>query len=225
MAYRTASDPRARTRLPLLDRITVKTPCDASWDDMIGTSAVRFCCTCSREVYDLSAMHPDEAEAFLAQHAHDGELPCARLYRRADGRVLTSECPAGEDRRRVRRALATLAGGIASLAVAGFAVDLAARPVLGPDEADFVVREAPTVSPRDVRTDIAFVEMGDLALDDDAYDVNAALRSDEPIFGDREPEGEGPAPGLGPVRRRYVRDDAPKIIEGTLRLVRPPEGS
>jgi hypothetical protein len=193
---------------------------------MVGTDTARFCCTCSRDVYDLTAMHPDEAESFLAHHlvhprfagtpqlAQNGELPCGRIYRRADGRVLTSECPTGEDRRRVKRAAATLAIGLATCAVAGAGFEVATRPVLAPDDdpPDRYTLEAP-VWPEP----FVAMAMGTMSLkDEDDYDVGAALRSDEPTSGDLEPEGEGPA------RRRYVRPDpSGGIIRGTIRLVRP----
>ena len=113
--YRSPSDPREKRRLPLLDRVAIKTSCTASWDEMVGDATTRFCCTCSKNVYDLTAMHPDEAESFLAHHLDSGEaLPCARIYKRRDGRVLTSECQPGQNRRHLRRlgkALAVAATG------------------------------------------------------------------------------------------------------------------
>jgi hypothetical protein len=212
--YRTPSNPRTPRRLPLLDRITVKTSCTASWDDMIGDAAVRFCCTCSKNVYDLTAMDPDDAELFLARYVSTGEaLPCARIYRRADGRVLTSECEAGASRRHLRRFAATVGAGMAASVLLAAMVDLATRPTLGPDLADTEVARDTTVTMR----------MGELAFasgphhdEPRPYDVDQALRSDEPTRPeDLEPEGHGPA------RRRYVRDDPDQgIIRGTISLVR-----
>ena len=134
MPYRSSSDPRLARRLPLLDRVAVKTSCKASWDEMVGDEIARFCCTCSKNVYDLTAMHPDEAELFLEQHlAAGGPLPCARIYRRRDGRVLTSECPTGETRRHLLRLAKTLAAGAAGAALLAGSVEVATRPKLGPD--------------------------------------------------------------------------------------------
>jgi len=69
---------------------------------MEGDDRVRFCCACSKNVYDLSAMSEDEAEAFLALHLDDQDA-CVRLYRRPDGRILTSDCPRGAGTRHARR--------------------------------------------------------------------------------------------------------------------------
>jgi hypothetical protein len=212
--YRTPSNPRAPRRLPLLERIAVKTSCSASWDEMVGDDVVRFCCTCSKSVYDLTAMNADDAELFLAQHVAAGEpLPCARLYRRADGRVLTSECAAGASRRHLQRFAATAAVGAACAVLLAGMADLAMRPVLGPDDEPEAV----------VRDTVVRMQMGGLAFASEPhqdepgfYDVDRALRSDESTRPeDLEPEGEGPA------RRRYVRDDPDKgIIRGTVSLVR-----
>jgi len=74
-----------------LDDVRIASPCSAKWDDMIGDDRVRFCGQCTKNVYNLSAMHRDEAEALLragqAREADYGEGMCVRIYRRADGNV------------------------------------------------------------------------------------------------------------------------------------------
>ena len=182
---------------------------------MVGDDAVRFCCICSKNVYDLTAMTPDDAELFLEHHVAAGDaLPCARIYRRSDGRVLTSECAAGASRRHVRRFAKTLAAGMAGVALVAGLTERAMRPVLGPD-----VDEPELVD----RAPITRMQMGGMVLAAEhhadearADDVDQALRSDESTRPeDLEPEGEGPA------RRRYVRDDPDRgILRGTVSLVR-----
>lgn len=215
MPYRTPSNPRTPRRLPLLERIAVKTSCEASWDEMVGDDVTRFCCTCSKRVYDLTAMHPDEAELFLAQHLSSGEPgPCVRIYRRGDGRVLTSECPTGASRRHLRRFAATAVATMAGAVLVAGMTNLATRPTLGADV------EEPEISAREP---LPRMRMGEAVLasgphhDPPApYEVDRALRSDESTRpDDLEPEGEGAA------RRRYVRDDPDNgIIRGTVSLVR-----
>lgn len=95
-------------KLPLLEDVAIAAPCKASWDAMVGDDRVRFCGQCEKNVYNLSAMPRDEAEALLA--AREGKM-CVRLYRRTDGTVLTSDCPVGVKRRRRRRAVAGVLGG------------------------------------------------------------------------------------------------------------------
>lgn len=95
-------------KLPLLENVAIAAPCTASWDAMVGDDRVRFCGQCEKNVYNLSAMPRDEAEALLA--AREGKM-CVRLYKREDGTVLTSDCPVGVKRRRRRRAVAGVLGG------------------------------------------------------------------------------------------------------------------
>ena len=76
----------------MLEGISIAAPCSADWDKMPGTDRVRHCAACGKNVYNLSAMTQREAEKLL--HETEGRL-CARLYRRADGTILTENCPAG----------------------------------------------------------------------------------------------------------------------------------
>lgn len=75
-----------------LDNLRVASPCTASWDEMTGNEQVRFCGLCALHVYNLSAMSPAEAETLIEQR--EGRT-CIRLYRRADGTVITRDCPRG----------------------------------------------------------------------------------------------------------------------------------
>jgi hypothetical protein len=59
---------------------------------MHGDDQVRFCGQCSKYVYNLSAMTGQEAESLILQR--EGTM-CVRFYRRADGTVLTADCPVG----------------------------------------------------------------------------------------------------------------------------------
>src|SRR3954469_23063416 len=75
-----------------LDDISVASPCPASWADMVGSDSVRFCASCQKNVYNLSGMKRDEAESLV--RASEGRV-CIRFFRRADGTVLTEDCPVG----------------------------------------------------------------------------------------------------------------------------------
>ena len=95
-----------------IDNMHVAAPCSAEWAKMNGDERVRHCTLCRKNVYNLSAMTRAEAEALIKEK--EGKL-CVRFYRRADGTVLTENCPAGL--RAIRRRLVWLAGGIAALFV------------------------------------------------------------------------------------------------------------
>jgi hypothetical protein len=104
-------------RRKMLDRVSIAAPCPADWDSMPGTDQVRHCGQCNKNVYNLSAMTRREAEALLREK--EGQL-CARLYRRADGTILTENCPAGLRAigRRVSRVAGAAMSAVATLSSA-----------------------------------------------------------------------------------------------------------
>lgn len=81
----------SRFNSPLSD-IKVASPCPANWDAMYGDERKRFCGECKLNVYNLSGMTREEAEQLVTNH--EGRL-CVRFYRRADGSVITADCPVG----------------------------------------------------------------------------------------------------------------------------------
>lgn len=109
------ANPRRR-RVPLLIDVRIAAPCDASWDEMSGDERVRFCDHCEKNVYNLSSMARDEAEQLLAER--EGSI-CVRVYQRADGMILTTDCPDGVRLRRRKRVAAGVAAfGLAATAAA-----------------------------------------------------------------------------------------------------------
>ena len=75
-----------------LNNIKIASPCQADWNAMIGNERQRFCGECKLNVYNLSGMSKTEAENLLLNA--EGRL-CVRFYKRADGTVLTQDCPVG----------------------------------------------------------------------------------------------------------------------------------
>ncbi|MBX3233704.1 MAG: hypothetical protein KIT84_21395 [Labilithrix sp.] len=132
--------------LPVVNAL-IAAPCDVPWESMIGDDKRRHCGECRRDVHNLSAMTKAEMDAFLAAMAPgpDGHLPCISLFQRADGTVLTADCPVGLSRRR-RRALltATLGAGMVALAAASALATLWLRPAPAL-QADEVERPLPAV--------------------------------------------------------------------------------
>lgn len=74
------------------DRMFIANPCPVDWDKMIGDEKIRHCNECNKNVYDLSKMTRDKAEALVARF--EGQL-CGRFERGADGRILTQENASG----------------------------------------------------------------------------------------------------------------------------------
>ncbi|NOU28081.1 MAG: hypothetical protein HOO96_09275 [Polyangiaceae bacterium] len=105
----------------ILGRIDVASPCSAKWSEMVGEGErERFCLSCDKQVFNISAMARAEAEAFLASRVA-GDPACIRFYRRADGTILTGDCPTGVRRRRLR-VLGAVALGGSALIGAGAAI-------------------------------------------------------------------------------------------------------
>jgi hypothetical protein len=105
----------ARFKNPL-DHVRVAAPCEADWDQMIGSERVRFCGQCSLNVYNLSAMTKADAESLIA--GTEGRL-CVRFYRRRDGSIITDDCPVGL--RAIRRRMSYLARAAGSMVLGLFA--------------------------------------------------------------------------------------------------------
>jgi len=81
---------------------------------MAGDERVRHCSLCSLNVYNFAEMTAGEVRELLMRT--EGRV-CARLYRRADGTVLTRDCPTGIRalRRRASRAAAALVTALLTL--------------------------------------------------------------------------------------------------------------
>ena len=84
----------ANISLDQLSDIRIATPCPMKWDDMEGDDTVRFCRQCSLHVYNFSTMTPDEIGEVIDSRTENGRL-CAGWFRRADGTMITRDCPVG----------------------------------------------------------------------------------------------------------------------------------
>lgn len=82
----------------------VASPCSMSWDEMAGDDRVRRCDSCRLNIYNTAEMTAKDIETLVRER--EGRL-CIRLYRRADGTVITKDCPVGL--RAVRKRIARFA--------------------------------------------------------------------------------------------------------------------
>lgn len=114
---------RAKARLPVLPNIRVASPCRADWEAMTGDDRIRACASCNKNVYNLSEMTRDEAEALIM--AKEGRL-CVRYFQRSDGTILLKDCVIGTAQKRKRRLIA--AGAAALLAGGGLLAFELTRP-------------------------------------------------------------------------------------------------
>jgi hypothetical protein len=100
-----------------LENIRVAAPCRADWNHMEGDDRVRHCQSCAKNVYNLSEMSREAAEKLIAEK--EGDL-CVRFYQRADGTIITDNCPVGL--KIVRRPFKWLIAGFAALMASGAAI-------------------------------------------------------------------------------------------------------
>jgi hypothetical protein len=115
-AARLLHDAKLRSLLPVLDNIRIASPCTADWNTMTGDERVRHCGSCNKDVFNLSSMRRDEAEALIREK--NGDL-CARYYQRGDGTIILADCTIGKKQQRKRRVIAV---GAAALLASGVAL-------------------------------------------------------------------------------------------------------
>src|SRR3982751_5962837 len=89
--------------------LRIASPCPANWDQMHGDERVRFCQLCQLQVYNVSQLTSVELRALMA----NGGRVCGKLYQRADGTVITRDCPLGL--RAIRRRVVKTAGALLAM--------------------------------------------------------------------------------------------------------------
>lgn len=168
-----------------LDTIRVATPCSADWNAMSGNDQVRFCSHCSLNVYNLSEMSRHDAEALVREK--EGRL-CVRFHQRADGTMITQDCPVGlrAVQARTMRRIRSMAAAITAT-LAGFAgLDaVAQRHVMG--EVD--VAPASQVDRTRSADSSQVVEPVDVPVEDLQFFVMGAMVAPDPET-DAEPPTE-----------------------------------
>ncbi|MEQ1823651.1 MAG: hypothetical protein ABL949_14175 [Fimbriimonadaceae bacterium] len=112
--------------MDILDNIRIAKPCSEAWSEMTGDDRVRHCEKCKLNVFNLAEMTSQEARELIQNR--EGRT-CVRLYQRADGKILTKDCPRGLETFRfgIARAL-TVAAGLALFCVALAKLDQNAKP-------------------------------------------------------------------------------------------------
>ncbi len=141
-------------------RIRVALPCSADWERMRGDDRVRFCDQCNLNVYNFSAM--TEVEVLRTISQREGRI-CGRFYQRADGTMLTKNCPVGfrAHIRRVSRIAGAALSAAMSLGATVFAQAIPKQTTVHVDKkADSIV----TVNVMD--SSGAIIQKADVVLED-----------------------------------------------------------
>jgi hypothetical protein len=111
-----------------LNQLQIASPCDVPWDAMTGDHRARHCAQCDKKVYNLANLTTEEA---MALFSNPDEMPCIQLWRRADGTVLTADCPVGQRRLRGRHMRPVAAAVFTALLACGAAYAQAPRTTRG----------------------------------------------------------------------------------------------
>jgi hypothetical protein len=97
--------------LRVLDEIAIETPCLVPWGEIRGAGQVRACQVCRKNVFDLIELPTVDAAQILTE---SDTLPCVRICRAPDGRIVTADNPTGLGIR-IWRGLRRRSGWAASL--------------------------------------------------------------------------------------------------------------
>lgn len=126
-----------------VSQLRVAKPCSALWSEMKGDGQRRFCASCNKNVYNVAGMTSDEVRRLIAQSE---VLPCLRLSRRADGTVITRDCPVGVTKSYQRIALALMGCLAFGFTIASAAIGREKKQWEGETLADHL-RTKPVVGP------------------------------------------------------------------------------
>ncbi len=105
-----------------INNLRVASPCSVGWETMTGNERVRRCSSCELNIFNTVELTTREVERLI--HTHEGRL-CIRMYRRADGTVLTRDCPHGL--LAVRKRVARFGGAILATVLGLFSVSFAQK--------------------------------------------------------------------------------------------------
>lgn len=75
-----------------VNSLKIAKPCNASWAGMSGDERARHCDACKKNVYNVAGMSREDVTNLICDN--EGKV-CLRLSRRADGTVITKDCPVG----------------------------------------------------------------------------------------------------------------------------------
>ncbi len=78
----------------LMKRAYVAAPCPVKWEDMKGDEKRRLCAQCDCYVLKATQMTDEEVTEAITRAA-SGQRVCMQFYKRADGTILTKNCPVG----------------------------------------------------------------------------------------------------------------------------------
>jgi carboxypeptidase family protein len=169
----------------MVEKLQAASPCTADWEQMIGDERVRWCPQCNLNVYNLSAMSKREVTQLVRER--EGLRLCGRLYRRADGTVITRNCQGGT-KSVARRASRLVAASLAAAIGTGIGTAQTPEPT-----ARVQIGEAQT------GIDIKILDLNGRPIQGASVSIRSGILND-PISGTTNKKGEWQFRGLEPAR-------------------------
>lgn len=200
---------------------------------MDGDERVRFCGSCKKHVYNLSALEPDLAERLL-EETDNGV--CVTYYQRQDGTVLHGDCPVGQRDKRRRSLVVAVGASVVAALHAACGASAAESGQDGGSHADAGVEIDPqsngaidTVLPQAIRqrpkSSVDHREVMGEPVAQPADSEHQAVTHDEETVRvpqdapDEDVRDEEPCPGIpsGLIMGKIVPNDHPAMMTGGLR--------
>lgn len=165
-----------------LDRVRIASPCKANWNEMSGDERSRHCRECKLNVYNVAGLTKKEAEALL-EKAAAGQRVCLRLSRRADGTIITNDCPVGVKlarRLKIRAAALRLSATAAVFWMLGIARPASAREELGKVAAPKYSRQQPAPVNNNLEPEADTTMMGGIRAPDPEPTMGQPVAAPQP---------------------------------------------
>lgn len=108
-----------------IDKFQPTSPCPVSWEDMSGSSRVKFCDRCSQHVYDVRNLSLEQAQELVVKMEGSSKIS---FYRRADGKFQIKDCPVGAEEKKQRRVKIAMAVTLVGASIGILIVAALTRP-------------------------------------------------------------------------------------------------
>ncbi len=142
-----------------IENYRAASPCSVRWEGTDPKERVRICQSCKLQVYDFTGLEQPEADELILQRENRQNAP---LFKRADGKFLTSDCPLALKKKREQ--MLSIGGGVVLLVI------LLVWLILSPKPAPNVVTQSPSSQEQAVGSD----------ADDHSADGAASSTSGQP---------------------------------------------
>ena len=109
-----------------ITKFKIASPCSWSWEETDTRERFRYCGQCQASVYNFEGLELPEAKALVFKRENRDNAP---LYKRADGKFMTTDCPVTVKKKRDQFSIAAV---VAAIVVAFILIAMMAPPAPPP---------------------------------------------------------------------------------------------